>query len=169
MNYKTFYTHAYSLFDRVTPLLGDCGTMCENACCMGDDESGMYLFPGEECMFTPMPGNMKIETSSFEYSDDKYADILLCRPYCDRRRRPLACRIFPLLPYITEEGKLKIIMDPRGKNMCPLAAAAEPSQLNSEFVRRVTYLGKIMVRDKVLFEYLEQLSRLTDDYFGGLL
>ncbi len=169
MKYGDFYKYAYSLFERVTPLLGDCGVMCENACCKGDEESGMYLFPGEEIMYKNMPYWFKIEESSFEYSDDKYAAIALCTPYCDRRLRPLACRIFPLLPYITEAGELKIIMDPRGKSMCPLAAGAEPGQLNPDFVRRVTYLGKLMIRNKVLYEYLEQLSRLTDDYFGGLL
>ncbi len=169
MTAKDFYSYAYKLFEKVTPLRGDCGTMCGGACCEGDDESGMYLFPYEECMYEKIPDNFKIEQSSFEYSDDKYAPILLCKPFCDRRLRPLACRIFPLLPYITEDGNLKIIMDPRGKNMCPLALAAQPEQLNPEFLRRVEYLGKLMVKNKVLYEYLDQLSRLTDDYFGGLI
>ncbi len=169
MKIKDFYTYAYSLFEDVTPLYGDCGTMCNNACCMGDDESGMYLFPGEECMYKKLPSWLEIDVSSFEYSDDKYAYIALCKPFCDRRLRPLACRIFPLLPYVTGEGELKIIMDPRGKNMCPLAVAAEPQQLSPQFVRRVTYLGRLMMKNKVLYEYIEQLSRLTDDYFGGLL
>lgn len=169
MTFKDFYGFAYKLFETSTPLAADCGRLCGGACCMGDDESGMYLFPGEECMYSDSADWMKIEKSGFEYSVGKCADILLCKPFCDRRLRPLACRIFPLLPYITENGRLNIIMDPRGKHMCPLAAAAETQQLDPRFVHRVSYLGKLMIKNRVLYEYLEQLSRLTDDYSGGLL
>ena len=31
-----------------TPLRADCGVLCDKACCRGNDNDGMLLFPGEE-------------------------------------------------------------------------------------------------------------------------
>ena len=46
------YSAAYSLIDEATPLRHkDCGALCDGACCKGDDETGMYLYPFEEAMF----------------------------------------------------------------------------------------------------------------------
>lgn len=37
----------------LTPLLTDCGRLCGFACCKGDEQTGMLLFPGEEALFAP--------------------------------------------------------------------------------------------------------------------
>ncbi len=34
----------------LTPLLTDCGRLCGVACCKGDEQTGMLLFPGEEAL-----------------------------------------------------------------------------------------------------------------------
>ena len=162
MKAKDFYTYAYSLFDDVTPLMVDCGKLCDAACCKGDDETGMYLFPFEHVMFDDCPGNFKIEKSEFEYGG-KNVDILLCEPFCKRETRPLACRIFPLVPYVDENGNFNIVMDRRGKYMCPLAAAMTKDDLDEEFVRRVTYISQIMMKIPQLKEFICEQSRLIDE------
>ena len=37
----------------LTPLLTDCGRLCGFACCKGDEQTSMLLFPGEEALFAP--------------------------------------------------------------------------------------------------------------------
>ena len=43
----------------LTPLLTDCGRLCGFACCKGDEQTGMLLFPGEEalCALRIRPGH----------------------------------------------------------------------------------------------------------------
>jgi len=41
------YKQVYKRLDDVTPLTVDCGELCDKLCCRGDEESGMYLFPGK--------------------------------------------------------------------------------------------------------------------------
>jgi len=39
---------AKSIIGELTPLKGhDCGQLCSAACCKGDEQTGMLLFPGE--------------------------------------------------------------------------------------------------------------------------
>ena len=138
------YGYLYKKLNLRTPLKTDCGCLCENACCVDTDgvELGMYLFPGEEEMFTGKD-NFKVEESELEYGNKK-AKILFCKPYCNRKERPLSCRIFPLFPYITREGDLKVIVDPRGRGVCPLYKM-ELNDFNSSFVRGVRHIGEILI------------------------
>lgn len=156
------YTYLYKKLNLRTPLKTDCGCLCENACCVDLDgeELGMYLFPGEEEMFEGKV-NFSIDESELEYADKK-AKILFCKPYCNRKERPLSCRIFPLFPYITREGELKVIVDPRGRDLCPLYKK-ELSEFNSSFVRGVRHIGEILVSENECYEFLYELSRLIDE------
>lgn len=162
MKAKDFYTYAYRLFDEVTPLAVDCGKLCDAACCKGDDETGMYLFPFENIMFEPCDDNFKIEKSEFECGG-RNVDILLCKPFCNRKTRPLACRIFPLVPYIYEDGSFDVVLDRRGRYMCPFATAMTKDDLDSEFVRRVTYISRIMMKIPEFREFIREQSRLIDE------
>ena len=51
MHISEIYKSIYRYWDDTTPLYGDCGKLCGKACCESDetdeDETGMYLFPGE--------------------------------------------------------------------------------------------------------------------------
>ena len=156
------YKYLYRKLNNRTPLKIDCGKLCNNACCVDTDgeELGMYLFPGEEEMFY---GNLKfrVEDGGFTYMG-KQAKILYCKPYCNRTERPLSCRIFPLFPYITIDGELKIIVDPRGRSMCPLYKG-ELLDLNVSFVRGVKHIGQILTDDEETFEFLFELSRVIDE------
>ena len=71
----------------LTPLAFDCGRLCGSHCCQGGADAGMRLFPGETA------------DSGFTVRDTADGGrLLLCGGHCDRRVRPLACRIFPLFP-----------------------------------------------------------------------
>lgn len=162
------YNYLYKKLNKRTPLKTDCGALCSNACCIDTDgeELGMYLFPYEEEMFKDKE-NFKIEESDLKYAG-KYAKILYCKPYCKRNERPLSCRIFPLFPYITVEGDLKIIVDPRGRSVCPLYKK-ELKEFNPSFVRGVRHLGEIMIKDFETYEFLFELSRFIDSEVNDIL
>ena len=105
MNTAYIYLQLYKLFDDVTPVPVDCGQLCDKACCKGDD-SGMFLFPGEKEVFNLLnPDWVRIEKTDFtyDYNGKTYTTpIAMCQGYCDRYQRPLACRIFPLTPYLED-------------------------------------------------------------------
>lgn len=167
MNVEYVYLQLYRLFDRVTPISADCGKLCGAVCCRGKD-CGMYLFPGEERVFRLLsPSWAKLEKSDFCYEFDgkkKTVPILFCEGSCDRYQRPLACRIFPLTPYINAEGKAEIIVDPRAKAMCPLAKTLDIADFDQRFVRNVKRTFSVLSKNKEIAEYLKSYSRYIDEY-----
>ncbi|MBQ3038087.1 MAG: hypothetical protein IJD30_02795 [Clostridia bacterium] len=178
MNSAYVYLQLYKLFDKVTPLKVDCGKLCERACCKGDD-CGMYLFPGERKVFNMLRPNWGyIENSDFSYtynSKQKSVPIIFCSGNCDRYQRPLACRIFPLTPYIDETGTLKIITDPRAKALCPLAKTLDISEYDRGFLKNVKRAFDILATNDEVYTFLDTYSRQLDEYLkfynskGGLL
>ncbi|MDR9827841.1 hypothetical protein RCJ22_19760, partial [Vibrio sp. FNV 38] len=78
--------------NQVTPLKKDCGRVCGARCCLSleAEETGMLLFPGEKACYEGREGWTVRETSR--------GQIVFCPSRCDRQERPLACRLFPLLP-----------------------------------------------------------------------
>ncbi len=166
MRYIDFYRQIYKIIGNSTPIGVDCGKLCNDACCKGDDETGMYLFPGEECIYKGENGWFQICESEFTYSDagkEKSVELFVCKKACQREKRPLSCRIFPLLPYINMYGELEVIMDPRGRGICPLVIM-DLTHLDDEFVKRVKRVGQIMMKSPQMREYLWALSRLVDEY-----
>ena len=163
MNYKDFYSYIYRITENVTPLEIDCGGLCDGSCCKGDDDTGMYLFPGEKVMYENVPGWAKIRPCGLSLAGEK-VDFFSCSGKCDRALRPLACRIFPLFPFIDISGNLNIIMDPRGKRICPLAKTMDVSELDEKFVGTARYVFKLMIKNSLLYSYLFELSRFTEQY-----
>ena len=47
-DYKSMYKKIFEILGELTPLNVDCGVLCECACCKGDGDQGMLLFPHEE-------------------------------------------------------------------------------------------------------------------------
>ena len=121
-----------------------------------------------DAMYETVPDWAKIRKCGFTFGGEK-VDFISCTGSCDRSLRPLACRIFPLFPYIDISGNLEIIMDPRGKGICPLAATQKVSELDKKFVDTVRYISKIMMRNPLLYSYLFELSRFTDEYTDFLI
>lgn len=160
---KNFYSQIYSALGSNTPLKGDCGRACNKACCEGDkDGDGMYLFPHEECMYSSLPDWASISETDFEYKKGAFAPLFSCDGVCDRALRPLACRIFPLTPYITKDGTLCVVVDPRAKSMCPLSALYV-SDFDPDFVKSVEAVAKLLADNAETKEFLEAFSRLLDD------
>ena len=167
MNSAYIYLQIYRLFDSSTPLKFDCGKLCQSACCKGDD-SGMYLFPGEESVYRLLKCDWaKIEESDFTYDFDgktKKVPLLVCTGSCDRYARPLACRIFPLTPYLDDNGKLQIIMDPRAKSVCPISRELEEDELSESFVRRVRKAFLPLMKNREFREFMIKYSQYIDEY-----
>ncbi len=160
---QKFYSSIYSVIGDKTPINADCGKLCQKACCAVTDEiTGMYLFPKEETMYNPVPEWGKIYDTDFEYTHEKYADLFTCDGHCERGKRPLACRIFPLVPYI-KDGKLQVIIDPRGRGICPLASVMKKEELSAEFVKRVEKAMKMCVAVKETREFITALSKELDE------
>ena len=161
---KQFYTKLYKILENVTPLEIDCGKLCNGACCAVTDEvTGMYLFPGERVMYNPMPDWGEIQDIDFTYGEGKSVDFFTCEGKCDRSLRPLSCRIFPLAPHITKEGKLEIIMDVRGRGMCPLATAMKKEDLSPLFSERVEKAMKFCMLNPETREFIYALSDSIDE------
>ena len=161
---KTFYKKLYNLLEDVTPLNVDCGGLCNGACCAVTDEiTGMYLFPGEKVMYEPLPQWAQIYDTDFTYQSGKAVDLITCIGTCDRKLRPLSCRIFPLVPYAGRGEKLRIMMDVRGKGLCPLASAMKTTDLNTLFVKRVTMAMNMCMKFRDTRECIYSLSELLDD------
>lgn len=169
---KDFYGKIYKMLEKVTPLSIDCGQLCDGACCEVTDEiTGMYLFPGEDVMYKPMPAWGEIHEIDFIYDNGKYIDLFTCEGKCERRLRPLSCRIFPLVPYAKRGEKLRIIMDVRGRGMCPLATAMKKEDLSADFVKKVTQAMQLCmsVRDTrefiyALSENLDEITQMEEDF-----
>lgn len=160
---RKFYTHLYKMLEDITPLEIDCGKLCDGACCAVTDEiTGMYLFPGEEVMYKPIPSWGEIHDIDFTYDNGKHIDLFTCDGTCDRKLRPLSCRIFPLVPYAKRDGELDIRMDIRGRGMCPLAAAMKIEDLSPVFVEKVTAAMKLCMSVYETREFIYALSESLD-------
>lgn len=144
---------AYERLYHKTPLgFYNCGRLCDGLCCRGDCQ-GMWLYPGEEELFEGKEGFEICETEgNYGYP------MVICSGECNRAERPLACRIFPLFPLVTEiDGKIKIevIYDPRA-SMCPIAKEKMP--LDRSFIKEVRKAALYLVRDEKMLEYMKAVS-----------
>lgn len=150
-------TKALAAIGDRTPMLTDCGVRCGAACCEPDEDGqgGVYLFPGER----PLLGGA--EWGHFD--EDSFAPMLVCDGMCDRDRRPLACRIFPLTPVRNAEGKWTVRMDIRAQAMCPLTRYGVRG-LDPEFVRDVIRAIRIIAKDPEGQTFLERWEALEAQY-----
>lgn len=163
MSYRALYQRTYALLEDVTPIKADCGRLCEKACCRVEEEiTGMYLFPEENVMFRDLPSYAKLYDTDFEYDYGKYADLFTCDGNCERSRRPLACRIFPLLPYCKEGEEPEVIMDPRGRGICPIARALSIDELDPEFVTAVKKVTGLLMKNPQTRKFVHELSKQVE-------
>ncbi|MBQ8683846.1 MAG: hypothetical protein IJ518_04965 [Clostridia bacterium] len=142
---------ARALLEEITPLAEDCGQVCDGRCCQATAESvGMLLFPGEEAL--PMDEGFRLQPA------EGGGTLLTCAGHCDRALRPLACRMFPLFPYVGEDGRVRAVYDPRGWRLCPLVRECAHVPLQREFVRAVRRAGRILMEDPACAAFLRQNS-----------
>ena len=141
---------AYALLEDVTPLATDCGQVCDGRCCQESaDSEGMLLFPGEEVLLADAGYTIRPAEGGY---------LLTCDGTCDRRLRPLSCRIFPLFPVLTAEGRVRAVYDPRGYRMCPLVRECAHVPLDRDFVRAVRRAGRILTDDPACAAFLRLQS-----------
>lgn len=152
--YERLYKRAKDIMEEKTPLKKDCGLLCGKACCKGDGETGMLLFPFEE---TTLP---VIEKEGVR--------LCVCDGSCNRKERPLSCMIFPFFPYITHEGRIKVIPDIRGGEICPIVRNFTQTRLDRRFLHRVKKVGRLLIEDDECRALLEGVSREFDIYFSLL-
>lgn len=134
---------ARELLSALTPLRRDCGKTCSAACCQSDEDGqgGMLLFPGEEALYLD---------GAFTLSQDDGVmpgmTLFTCDGTCNRDRRPLSCRMFPLTPVIeTRDGRemLRVCVDPRAFSVCPLCEGSVRG-MDPAFVNAVRECAKIL-------------------------
>ena len=146
--YQKLYAEAGRIIGDKTPLKKDCGQICDGACCKGDDDTGMLLFPFEE--------------SVLHVEESRGVRLAVCQGRCDRSQRPLSCRIFPFFPYVTPEGKIKVIPDIRGVNVCPLVSHFSEVKFDRGFLYRVKKVGRLLYADEECRRFLVETSREID-------
>lgn len=148
--YQRLYKKAKNIMEDKTPLKKDCGLLCGKACCKGDAETGMLLFPFEE--------------TSLPVTEKNGVRLCVCDGSCNRRERPLSCMIFPFFPYITRDGRIKVIPDIRGSGICPIVRNFTETKIDRRFLRRVKKVGRLLSEDDQCRTFLEEISRETDVY-----
>jgi len=146
---------ARHLLEHITPLKTDCGRCCGGACCQPDEDGqgGMLLFPGEEALYRPLPEGFSLARDDSVWPG---ASLLTCEGTCQREQRPLACRLFPLLP---SPGGARL--DQRAWAVCPLMESGKRG-MNPAFVAAVAQAGETLYRQPELKAFLEALHAYNE-------
>ncbi|HHW46815.1 MAG TPA: hypothetical protein GXX17_07935 [Clostridiales bacterium] len=135
-DFRAFYRRVYGIIDGLTPVPGDCGRLCDKACCKGPDSKGMLLFPNEESA---------LDISQFNIIKSPKGLVAVCNGTCERHNRPLACRMFPFFPRLFDDGKIRVVYDMRAMSICPIVAYPETIKPDRRFLRAVRHAGRVLV------------------------
>lgn len=147
---------ARAILGELTPIKGDCGRLCGAACCQGDAQTGMLLFPGEEALYADC-SFADLHKASFTLGgSDVY--LFVCKGVCPREERPLACRLFPLFLAFLKSGKTKVRMDTRAAAVCPLYDSGAAG-LDQAFVDAARAAYDELLAHPVCEAYLRDLAR----------
>ena len=139
----------------VTPLKRDCGRVCSSRCCdsLEGEETGMLLFPGEDAMYRDMEEWKILEAPA--------GPMVVCPGTCSREDRPLACRLFPLLPVI-RDGAVKVAADQRARAVCPLLKQGIRG-MDPAFTEAVRETGRMLAEVPEERAFLEKLTEEQDE------
>jgi len=152
---QTSYPALYQKINRVmkeyTPLHVDCGQLCDRACCKGDEDTGMRLFPHEE-------------TTLSVRNLANGVRLAVCDGSCSRENRPLACRIFPFFPTIDERGKIFVEADDRAVRLCPMLSHIDELDFDPKFFKAVKKVGKLLAKDEECRVFLQETTKEIDLY-----
>jgi hypothetical protein len=155
------YRHLYGYLDKTTPMQFDCGLLCNTACC-AENGLGMLLFPGEAEYLESLEHEFTIVDSEYNVNGIA-AKLLKCNGICNRSKRPLSCRIFPLFPYC-RDGRITIGFDPRAKGTCPLLFEdIEGVYIRGIFRLKILQIAQIMCNHESLKEFLECYTKELDE------
>ena len=163
------YEEIYRWFDMATPLVSDCGELCQKKCCSEWEKGvGMYLYPGEEVMFDGEEDWLtysRHSTEDYEFCPEWQGELtfIMCTRPCPRERRPVECRSFPLAPHLNDEGELELRLDDDGLHLCPLVQSGDMGLLDPDFVYGVGRAWDILLRDPLIRADVRWRSRLRDE------
>ena len=146
---------ARDLLAALTPLKSDCGRLCQGACCQGDEGTGMLLFPGEDALYAQC-GFGRVMDADFSLGG-RTARLFVCEGRCDRKNRPLACRLFPLFLTFKKDGTPKVRMDRRARAVCPLTDHGMDA-LDPAFVEAARRAYDLLLKDEGCAAYLRDLD-----------
>ena len=152
IDYKKMYDEIFDIMGDLTPLKVDCGKLCGGACCKGDENIGMRLFPFEE-------SELQVTENS-----ENGVRLATCNGTCDRSKRPLACRIFPFFPTVDDRGKVFIEADIRAKRVCPLVEHIDEIEFDKRFFKALKKVGKLLAKDEACLEFLRSTTEEIDTY-----
>ncbi len=150
-DYNKMYAKIFKILGDLTPLLVDCGLLCDGKCCKGDENTGMRLFPHEESDLEVKEGDLQVR-------------LAVCDGKCDRKIRPLSCRIFPFFPTVDEKGKIYVEVDYRAKLLCPLITHQDELVFDPRFFKALKRVGRILSKDAECMEFLRQTTAEIDMY-----
>lgn len=150
-DYKKMYEKIYKIIGERTPLMADCGSICGSACCKGDENTGMRLFPFEES---------ELPVKELENG----VRLVICNGKCQRDKRPLACRIFPFFPTVDEKSKVYVEADFRGARLCPLITHSDEIIFDKSFFKALKKVGRILAKDEACLRFLRESTEEIDTY-----
>lgn len=148
-DYSLLYKKVFKILSEFTPISADCGTLCDCACCKGDEDTGMLLFPFEETTL-----EVKVLKNGQR--------LAICNGSCERSNRPLSCRIFPFFPTVDSNRKIKVHLDMRAFNICPLVCYAENVKFDKRFLKSVKKVGNLLKKDAECLEFLKFVTAEID-------
>ena len=150
-------TKAYEYMADVTPLRNDCGKLCDSKCCMGSNDDGMILFPGEEKYFVDKEGFSV-------YFEERYGyNAVRCNGRCNRKERPLACRIFPYFVYLKRDNsKPSVLPDLRAMDFCPLLTKSVKT--DKKFLRALRITALKLCEDSEMSDFLRNMTEIISDF-----
>lgn len=176
------FHEVYRILRDATPLDIDCGSLCHAACCRNpetdacvpgdcpeeDGDCGIYLLPGEEVMQDRNDDWLKWEedrTADYDFPASWPETVLFVRcsgpEHCKRDRRPIQCMTFPLLPHLSEDGQLSmIISDMPLPYTCPLIR--DYQSIRKEFVEACWQAWSRLIRDPRIYDLVFDDSRYRD-------
>lgn len=190
-NTKKEFEEIYRLWENVSPIDGDCGSLCSAACCRADglypdeiknpeyvqdvldedekDDLGIYLLPGEELVHDKSDGWLtwfKSDAKEVDFPESWTGDVYFVKcngpDSCKRQLRPIQCRTYPVAPYITVKGELKLILNTDIlPYKCPLVH--QRFELNQDFLQATYSAWKRLILDKRVYDLVEDDSRFRDE------
>jgi len=188
---KQDFEEIYRLWENVSPIDGDCGSLCSAACCRADglypdeiknpeyvqdvleedekDDLGIYLLPGEELVHDKSDEWLtwfKSNAEDVDFPESWTGEVYFVKckgpDSCKRQLRPIQCRTYPVAPYITEKGELKLILNTDIlPYKCPLVH--QRFKLNQDFLDATYSAWKRLILDKRVYDLVEDDSRFRDE------
>ena len=193
---KREYEAIYRLLDKVSPLEYDCGKLCGAACCTterngeragcsaaaGEDagseweesDMGIYLLPGEDKIHDRNDSWLTWsaeEAEDYDFPESWHGKVYFVKcagpEHCKRELRPIQCRTFPLVPYITEDGELMLIYnDMELPYRCPLID--DEMALDERFYRATFTAWSRLIEDPLIYDLVRMDSEAREESFSDL-